>query len=91
MAGRRVPVPFALSLSKGRTAARQQAPVEARTGPSLRRAGLLVSSRRAGLLVSSPRAHCQFSAARSLAKIGELLHKPFSLRFATANCGNWYR
>ena len=35
--------------------------------------------------------HCQASALRSFAKIGELLHMPFSFLLPTANCGNWYR
>ena len=36
-------------------------------------------------------AHCHDSAARSLAKIGELLHSPLSCFLPTANCGSWYR
>ncbi len=37
------------------------------------------------------RAYCQRSAARSLAKIGELLHMPFRRLLPTANCGSWNR
>ena len=39
----------------------------------------------------SASAHCQLSAARSLPKIGELLHMPFSRLLPTANCGSWNR
>ena len=49
------------------------------------------TSGRTGLGCLPPARYCQLNAARSFAKIGELLHTPFRFFLDTANCGSWKR